>query len=57
MAFCGMWDPVSFADNVSPCLFWHTVCIYGIGDVHQSVAGLSALADSRIKEETNIKNK
>ena len=18
--------PVSFADNVSPCLFWHTVC-------------------------------
>ena len=52
-----MWGPVSFADNVSPCLFWHTVCIYGIGDVHQSVAGLSALADSRIKEETNIKNK
>ena len=39
--------PVSFADNVSPCLFWHTVCKPIEGDLCKSV--------TKSTEKNNIK--
>lgn len=35
----------SFADKVSPCLFWHTVCMKMGGDLCHAVTSVQALAD------------